>query len=182
MPFSLTLLRKFPSIYVVLPTILAENGCSSLKFANITTSFAPRDMSTIRRTNSATYRFNFDDLPCPPPYVGWEPADGPYQPQLALPQTMFSYGIGNHSGFRDCKTAPGQGIDGFTTLMTAKGASGPGGRGHPHANGYKNPPGRHNGHMDGKKPSQKARPRPWTPERTPKPAMRAKWHEIVRIV
>lgn len=119
----LSCLRQSPSVYAVFPLIEARDGCMKVghQFQNVVTSFAPGDLSTTR-ADGKTYSFNFADLPCPPPEVGWDPTVGPYAPALApLP---FLWGL-DHK-FANCIPGASQGIDPFTTLMTATAASGPG--------------------------------------------------------
>lgn len=113
-----------PSVYVVFPTINGYDGCSQIgtTFANLTTSFAPGALSTVRPDSSSTYSFNFGDLPCPPADVEWDSSKGPYAPQLAPPDFLFNL----DPAFKTCIPAVTQGIDPYMTLTSAKADSGPG--------------------------------------------------------
>ena len=119
----LTLDSSSPSVYVVFPSIRGYDGCNVIgtTFVNLTTSFAPGELSTIR-LDSTTYSFNYNDLPCPPASVGWNPSNGPYAPILAPPPFLFNL----HPAFARCILAQSQGTDPYTTLTTAKTDSGPG--------------------------------------------------------
>ena len=94
--------------------------------ADITTSFAPNELSTVataRDGSLTTEAFDFDDLPCPPSGVQ-VPAGQPYRPLLAPP--AFITGIpGWDPKFDNCD--PGDGIDPPTALTSALGGiAGPG--------------------------------------------------------
>jgi len=118
-------LRQSPSVYVVFPSIEARNGCNQIgrSFPNVITSFAPGTLSTARADGSI-YSFNFADLPCPPPEVGWDPTRGPYAPALGgFPFISFLWGL--DPNFANCIPGAAQGID-PSTLLTAAAAPEPG--------------------------------------------------------
>lgn len=133
-----------PSVYVVFPSIIASDGCELIgsTYADITTSFAPGALSTIRPTDNSTYAFNFADLPCPPASVGWDGV-GAYQPRLAPPPFLF----GLDKAFATCIPGASQGIDPFGALQTANGISPPRQR----------------------RAMAHRRAEPWAPEKTPGP-------------
>ena len=113
---SLTLCSQSPSVYVIFPSISANDGCSQIgqTFADLTRSFAPSALSTVG-LDSSTYSFNFGDLPCPPADVGWDPSKGPYAPLLAPPDFLFQL----DPAFQTCTPGYSQGIDPYTTLTPA---------------------------------------------------------------
>ena len=113
---QLTLCSQSPSVYIIFPSISANDGCSQIgqTFADLTTSLAPGALSTIG-LDSSTYSFNFGDLPCPPADVGWDPSKGPYAPLLAPPDFLFHL----DPAFATCIPGASQGIDPYTTLTTA---------------------------------------------------------------
>lgn len=84
-------------------------------------------LSTVR-SDHKTYSFNFDDLPCPPPEVGWNPANGPYRPQIAPGDFVFDL----DPAFKNC--APGYltGIDPLKPLTHRPDETPAGDQGHPH--------------------------------------------------
>ena len=112
----LTLGRQSPSVYVVFPSITAFDGCQQVgrTFADLTTSFAPESMSTVR-SDWSKYQFNFADLPCPPPDVPWNRSEGPYQPLLAPPDFLFTI----DPAFATCTPAASQGVDPYKPLKTS---------------------------------------------------------------
>lgn len=120
---SLTVYREYPSIYVIIPSIRASDGCNTVgpTFAGLTTSFPPGALSTIG-PDSKTYSFNFGDLPCPPADKGWDSSKGSYAPQLAPPDFLFKL----DPAFAACTPGYKQGIDPYHTLQSATTASGPG--------------------------------------------------------
>ena len=118
----LTLGSQSPSVYVVFPSIKASDGCHQVgkTFANLTTSFAPEAMSTVR-SDWSKYPFNFTDLPCPPADIPWNRSEGPYQPLLAPPDFLFTI----DPAFATCTPAASQGIDPYKPLKSAKKQSPP---------------------------------------------------------
>ena len=118
----LTLGSQSPSVYVVFPSIAAFDGCQQVgqTFADLTTSFAPEAMSTVR-SDWSKYPFNFADLPCPPAGVPWNQSEGPYQPLLAPPDFLFTI----DPAFATCTPAASQGIDPYKPLKRAKKESPP---------------------------------------------------------
>ena len=119
----LTLGSQSPSVYVVFPSIAAYDGCQQIgqTFANLTTSFAPKELSTLR-SDWSVYPFNFNDLPCPPADVPWNRSEGPYQPILAPPHFLFTI----DPAFATCTPAASQGIDPYKPLKPAKQPTRPG--------------------------------------------------------
>ena len=109
---------------------MATDNCGQIgsTFAGVTTTVAPSVMSTIR-SDHKTYSFNFDDLSCPPPDVGWNPANGPYCPQVAPGNFVWDL----DPAFKNCTPGYLTGIDPFKPLKPAKEVTPPGGGGHPHA-------------------------------------------------
>ena len=87
-------------------------------------------MSTVR-SDQKVYSFNFDDLPCPPPDVGWNPANGPYRPQIAPGDFVWDL----DPAFKNCTPGYLTGIDPHKILKPAKQASPAGSSGHPHLRG-----------------------------------------------
>lgn len=127
----LTYYSQSPSVYVIFPSIAASNKCSQIignTFADLTTSFAPGELSTVGLDQS-TRLFNFGDLPCPPASLGWNPANGPYAPLLAPPSFLFDL----DPAFATCIPGASQGIDPYHTLTTADAGSGPGSPGCGHS-------------------------------------------------
>ncbi|KAL8791773.1 MAG: hypothetical protein Q9195_005649 [Heterodermia aff. obscurata] len=118
-----------PSILLVIPSVSAANECGQVgsAFAGVTTTVAPSVMSTIR-SDHKTYSFNFDDLSCPPPDVGWNPANGPYRPQIAPGDFVFDL----DPAFKNCTPGYLTGIDPHKTLKPGKQETPGGGGGHPH--------------------------------------------------
>ena len=110
---QLTLGSQSPSVYVVFPSITAFDGCHQVgkAFTNLTTSFAPEAMSTVR-SDGSYHPFNFTDLPCPPADIPWDPSTGPYKPLLGAPNFLFSI----DPAFSTCTPAASQGIDPYIPL------------------------------------------------------------------
>ena len=151
----LNVCSQSPSVYVVFPTIRGYDGCSRIGniYFDLTTSFAPDALSTIR-PDSTTYSFNFGDLPCPPADVEWDFSNGSYAPQLAPPEFLFDL----DPAFKTCIPALIQGIDPPMTLTPAAVDSGPGAVGCPR------------GQCHGpKRAIEHAHPMPWAPQRTTEP-------------
>lgn len=119
----LTICSQSPSVYAVFPSIRGHDGYSQIgtTFVNLTTSFAPGQLSTVG-LDSSTYSFNFGDLPCPPADVEWDFSKGPYQPQVAPPQFIFNL----DPAFKTCTPGASQGIDPYTILTNAAADSTPG--------------------------------------------------------
>ncbi|KAM0796925.1 hypothetical protein BDR22DRAFT_975661 [Usnea florida] len=144
-----------PSVYVVFPTVRGYDGCSRIGdiYFDLTTSFAPGALSTIR-PDSTTYSFNFGDLPCPPADVQWDFSNGSYAPQVAPPDFLFDL----DPAFKTCIPGLYQGIDPPMTLTQAAADSGPGAVGCPR------------GQCHGpKRAIEHAHPMPWAPQRTTEP-------------
>ena len=144
-----------PSVYVVFPTIRGYDGCSRIGdiYFDLTTSFAPGVLSTVRPDNT-TYSFNFGDLPCPPADVEWSFSKGPYSPTLAPPEFLFNL----DPAFKTCIHAATQGIDPYMTLTTAVADSGPGAVGCPRGQCKR-----------AKRALEHAHPMPWAPQKTTEP-------------
>lgn len=102
-----------PSIYVVYNSVTAYNSCSRIgsTYANITTSFPPGSLSTIRTHDGSIHSFDFADLPCPPPGVEWTSTE-PYAPLVSPPSFLFHL----DPAFADCIPAFHQGVDPSITL------------------------------------------------------------------
>ena len=151
----LNICSQSPSVYVVFPSISGYDGCSRIGaiFFDLTTSFAPGALSTIR-LDSTTYSFNFGDLPCPPADVEWDLSNGSYAPTLAPPEFLFNL----DPAFKTCIHAATQGIDPPIILQTASADSGPGPVGCPRG---QCPP--------AKRAMEHAQPMPWAPQRTAEP-------------
>lgn len=109
-------LRQSPSVYIVLPSIEARNGCNNIGhiLQNVSASFAPGTLSTARDDGSF-YSFNFADLPCPPPEVGWNSTSAPYRPVLGG-GPFLSFLRGLDPEFADCIPGHSQGVDPPTLL------------------------------------------------------------------
>lgn len=150
----LTLCSQSPSVYIIFPSISANDGCSQIgpTFADLTTSFAPGALSTIG-LDSSTYSFNFGDLPCPPADVDWDPSKGPYAPLLAPPKFLFHL----DPAFTSCIPGASQGIDPYTTLTPASVDSGAGAVGCGKSC------------KRAKMALEHALPLPWTPRKTAEP-------------
>ena len=155
------------------PSIETKNGCSTIgtTFASYTTSFTPGLLQTIG-LDRKTYSFNFADLPCPPPPpdIGWDPARGPYRPQLAPPDFLFHL----DPAFKTCIPGPSQVIHHYNPIPTARRGSPAGGHGHPHHPPFEEPRRGHHKHPLGnfsepKSASQQALPLPWAPRKTAEP-------------
>ena len=151
----LNICSQSPSVYVVFPTIRGYDGCSRIGdiYFDLTTSFAPGALSTIR-PDSTTYSFNFGDLPCPPPDVDWDSSNGSYAPQLAPPDFLFDL----HPAFKTCIPGSIQGIDPPMTLTHAAADSGPGAVGCPRGQCRRS-----------KRAIEHAHPMQWAPQRTTEP-------------
>ena len=109
-----------PSVYVIFPSISANNGCTQIgkTYSSITTSFAPSDLSTID-SSGATKVFDFGDLPCGPPGIE-NPA---YAPLIAPPSFIFN--DLDNGAFATCIPGLHQGVDPPIAVHTANGVSPP---------------------------------------------------------
>ena len=105
----------------------ANNKCGQVgsTFAGVTTAIAPSVLSTVR-SDHKTYSFNFDDLSCPPPEVGWNPANGHYRPQVAPGDFLWDL----DPAFKNCTPGYLTGIDPFKPLLGKHNESPAGGNGH----------------------------------------------------
>ena len=84
-------------------------------------------LSTVR-SDQKTYIFNFDDLPCPPPEVGWNATAGSYRPRIAPGDFLFDL----DPAFKNCTPGYLTGNDPPKPLTPGKNhGSPPGGPGHP---------------------------------------------------
>ena len=152
----LTVCRQSPSIYAIIPSIRASDGCNTVgrTFAGLTTSFPPGALSSIG-PDSSTYSFDFGDLPCPPADKGWDSSRGRYTPQIAPPDFLFKL----DPAFATCTPGYKQGIDPYTTLKSAQSASGPGAVGC-----------RHGACLRNKRAVERPHLQPWGPQKTAEPA------------
>ena len=144
-----------PSVYVVFSTIRGYDGCSRIGgiYYDLTTSFAPGALSTVRPDNT-TYSFNFGDLPCPPAEVEWDFSKGPYAPTIAPPDFLFNL----DPAFKTCIHGATQGIDPPMTLTQVAADSDPGAVGCRRGHCYR-----------AKRAMAHAHPMPWAPQRTAEP-------------
>ena len=128
---------------------MASDGCSQIGkgYGPITTSFAPGELSTIDIGGHSTNVFEFSDLPCPPSGID-VPSGKPYAPLISPPP--FIWGL--DPAFSGCIPGYSQGVDPPTALPTADAPAGPGGA----------PPRRRDVGAS-----------PWTPIKTPGPALHA---------
>ena len=124
-------------MYIVAPAISAGNAYQRVgnAYTSVTFSLAKGDLSTIEGQNQATKRYNFADLPCPPPDVAsrdswfYNPKYNPgrpYQPRISIPPAAWSL----DPAWSTCTaTAMYQGFDPPIAVETvAAGPDGPGRR------------------------------------------------------
>ena len=151
----LNICSQSPSIYVVFPSIRGHDGCEPIgpTFVDLTTSFAPGALSTVRPDNT-THSFNFGDLPCPPADIEWDFSKGPYAPTIAPPEFLFNL----DPAFKTCIHGATQGIDPPMTLTHGAADFGPGAVGCRRGNCNR-----------AKRAMEHTHPIPWAPQRTAEP-------------
>lgn len=105
---------------VLFTSIRATDGCQQIgtTFVDYTHTFRSGELSSSR--DGATYSFNVQDLPCPPPSVNWS-GPGLYAPTIAFPPWMTDL----DPAWSDCRAGYKQGIDPYTAFPSAP-VAGPG--------------------------------------------------------
>ena len=118
--------RVLPSIYAVFPSVMASDGCQTIgnTYKDITTSFAPGELSTLELVNGVeqTKVFNPADLACPPARLQLDPGQK-HEPLIAPPSFITAL----DPAFAACVPALSQGVDPPHAVATADSVDGAGG-------------------------------------------------------
>ena len=101
---SKTNYRVSPSVYAIVVSFTASNGCSQVGIAldTFTASFAPDELATITWAPGYTNTNSYTDVPCGPP--GFDGHGRSYQPKFFAPHALFDQ-IGG-AGYAGCWFPP----------------------------------------------------------------------------
>ena len=94
----------WPSIYAVVVSFTATNGCQQIgnAFDTFTASFAPDELSIVTWAPGEIYTNLYADAPCGPP--GYNLNGNPFKPWFAPPHALFDQMGG--PGYGGCQIGP----------------------------------------------------------------------------